>query len=149
MSSKYLTNLVAGLIGGWIVVASMVFAHGTAAWLAFAFAIAVLALTLGVQLDRNRGLEQRALDALMGAISGTMIGVSIVYGGATVKWLVFALALGWLANAVAGLSLHEVSTWRSAHGLAELKPFVRPRRLRTQPSVSQASAGQAAGTRIA
>jgi hypothetical protein len=149
MSSKYLSNLVIGLIGGWIVVASMVFAHSTAAWVAFAFAVGVLAITLGVQLDRSRGLEQRVMDALMGAIGGTMIGVSVVYGGATVKWLVFALALGWLANAVAGLTLHEVSTWRSAHGLAELKPFVRPRKLRTQPSVSQAPAGQAASTRIA
>jgi|GEM_PF-1354819 len=149
MSSKFLTNLATALAGGWIVVASLVFTHSTAAWIAFAFAIGVLAVTLGVQLDRSRGLEQRVMDAFMGAISGAMIGVSVVFSGATVQWLVFALALGWVANAVAGLTLHEVSTWRNAHGLAELKPFVRPRKLRTQPAVSQAQAGQAAGTRIA
>jgi hypothetical protein len=148
MSSKYFSNLVIALFAGFIVVTSLVFAHGAAAWVAFAFAIAVLGMTLGVQLDRGRGLEQRAMDAMMGAISGTVIGVSVVYGGTTVKWLVFALALGWLATAVTGLTLHEVATWRSAHGLAELRPFVRPRKLRSQP-VSQAGAGQAAGTRIA
>lgn len=148
MSSKYFSNLLVALAAGFIVVASFVFAPSVAAWVAFAFAIAVLGVTLGAQLDRGRGLEQRALDVLMGALSGTMIGVSIVYGAPTVKWLVFALALGWLANAVGGLTLHEVTTWRSSHGLAELRPFVRPKRLRSQP-VGQAAGGQAATTKIA
>jgi O-antigen/teichoic acid export membrane protein len=149
MSSKYLSNLVTGLVGGWTVVASLTFAHTTAAWVAFAFAIGVLALTLVAQLDSNRGLVQRVMDFLTVAISGTLIGVSVVYGGATVKWLVFALALGWVANAVAGLTLHEVSMWRSAHGLAELKPFVRPLKLRAQPPISQVTAGEAMGSKIA
>lgn len=150
MSTKYFTNLVVGLLAGFIVVASLVFASSTAAWAAFAFAIAVLAMTLGVQLDSARGTEQRAMDALMGAISGTMIGVSVVYGGTLVKWLVFALALSWLAVAVGGLTLHEVTTWRGAHGLPELRALVpAPRKLRSQRPSTQATASQAAGARIA
>jgi predicted MFS family arabinose efflux permease len=150
MHSKYFTNLVIALSAGFVVVASLAFATGTAAWVAFAFAIAVLAVTLVVQLDRARDTEQRLMDALMSAISGTVVGTSVVYGGPVVKWLVFALALGWLADAVAGLTLHEVTSWRSEHGLGELHPFIRgPRKLRRQPPATPTTTGQVGGARIA
>ncbi len=152
MSTKFLTNLVIALFGGFIVVASLTFPFTTAAWLAFAFAIGVAAVTFGVQLDRSRGWEQRVIDAGMVAISAAMVVISLVYAGITLQWLVFALALGWVAMSVSGLTLHEVGTWRSERGLAELKPFVRTTRtFRTaQAASSQAAPGQAAvGSRIA
>ena len=152
MSTKFFTNLVIALFGGFIVVASLTLPFTTAAWLAFAFAIGVLAVTLGVQLDRSRGWEQRVMDAVMVAISAAMVVISLVYAGITLQWLVFALALGWVATSVSGLTLHEIGTWRSEHGLAELKPFVRATRpFRTaQPASSQPSPSQTAvGSRIA
>ncbi|MDA8300626.1 MAG: hypothetical protein M0005_03595 [Actinomycetota bacterium] len=152
MSTKFLTNLVIALFGGFIVVASLTFPFTTAAWLAFAFAIGVAAVTFGVQLDRSRGWEQRVIDAGMVAISAAMVVISLVYAGITLQWLVFALALGWVAMSVSGLTLHEVGTWRSERGLAELKPFVRTTRTfrTTQAASSQAAPGQAAvGSRIA
>ena len=151
MSTKFLTNLAVALFGGFIVVASLTFTHTTAAWVAFAFAIAIAALTLGVQLDGARGWEQRVMDGAMVLISAAMIVVSLVFVGLTLQWLVFALALGWVATSVSGLSLHEVDAWRSEHGLAELRPFVRAHRpLRSaQPATGQATPGQAVGSRIA
>jgi hypothetical protein len=156
MSTKFITNLVTALFGGFIVVASLTFTHTTAAWVAFAFAIGIAALTLGVQLDGARGWEQRVMDGAIILISAAMIVVSLVFAGLTLKWLVFALALGWIATSVSGLALHEVGAWRSEHGLAELRPFVRAHRpLRsTQPATGQAATGQAApgqavGSRVA
>lgn len=151
MSTKFFTNLVIALFGGFVVVASLTFTHTTAAWVAFAFAIGIAALTLGSQLDRARGWEQRAMDSAMVLISAAMIVISLVFAGVTLEWLVFALALGWLATSVGGLSLHEVDTWRSEHGMAELKPFVRTHKaLRSaQPIANQAAPSQAVGSRIA
>ncbi len=151
MSTKFITNLATALFGGFIVVASLTFTHTTAAWVAFAFAIAIAALTLGVQLDGARGWEQRVMDGAIMLISAAMIVVSLVFAGLTLQWLVFALALGWIATSVSGLALHEVGAWRSEHGLAELRPFVRAHRpLRsTQPATGQAAPGQAVGSRVA
>ncbi len=156
MSTKFITNLATALFGGFIVVASLTFTHTTAAWVAFAFAIAIAALTLGVQLDGARGWEQRVMDGAIMLISAAMIVVSLVFAGLTLQWLVFALALGWIATSVSGLALHEVGAWRSEHGLAELRPFVRAHRpLRStqpatgQPATGQAAPGQAVGSRVA
>ena len=151
MSTKFFTNLVIALFGGFIVVASLSLPFATAGWLAFAFAIGIAAITMGVQLDRSRGWGQRVMDGAMVAISAAMVVTSLVYSGVTLQWLVFALALGWVATSVSGLTLHEVSMWRSEHGLAELKPFVAPRTLRSaQAASSQPSPSQpAVGSRIA
>jgi hypothetical protein len=148
MTTRFFTNLAIALFGGFIVVASLAFTHADAAWVAFGFAIAVLAITLAAQLDRARSLEQRIMDVFMVAVSGTMVGVSVAFTGTTVMWLVFALALGWLAISVSGLSLREVGVWRAEHGLAELRPFGRVLELRSH--AAQPAPGQAAmGSRIA
>jgi hypothetical protein len=142
MSSRFLTNMVTALIGGFIVVESLTFSHPAEKWVAFAFAIAVLGTALASQLDAARGTAQRALDGVLAAIAGATIGISVVFAGTTVMWLDFALALGLVGTSVAGLTLNEVMSWRAGHGLGELHPFVRPRELR---AASQA----AAGTRVA
>jgi cation transport ATPase len=145
MSSRFLTNMMTALLGGFIVVESLTFSHPAEKWVAFAVAIAAVGIALGSQLDATRGTVQRALDSLLAATAGTMIGISVVYAGATAMWLDFALALGLVGVSVAGLTLNEVTSWRASHGLAELHPLVSPRRLRAQPPAAQAPTG----TRVA
>ena len=113
-------------------VASQAFSFSTTAWLAFAIAIAVLVITAVAQLDRGRGLIQRTLDGVIGALAIWTIIASLAFNGAVVMWLSFAEALGFVALAFAGMTDHEVGTWRAAHGLApsrgeakEREPAVR------------------------
>jgi uncharacterized membrane protein HdeD (DUF308 family) len=126
-----------------VVVASQAFASATVAWLAFGVAIVALGISVLAQLDSRRGLDQRVLDGAMGVISVVLVVFSLVFAGATVIWLAFALALGFVAVAVAGLSLHEIETWRSANGLGQLRGFGGPpgasHAEATEPSLAQAA----------
>ncbi|MGH9105729.1 MAG: hypothetical protein ACRDZX_07820 [Acidimicrobiales bacterium] len=145
MSLKYVTNMAIALFGGFIVVESLTFSHPAERWVAFAFAIAVVGISLAVGLDRSRGLVQRGLDVLLTGAAGTMIAIAVIFSGMTAEWIVFALALGWVSTSVLGLSVHEVASWRAVHGMAELRPFARAPRLRSQTTASQ----PAVGSRIA
>jgi hypothetical protein len=120
MSTRYLSNALIALLGGLVVVTSLTLATTPAAWVGFGIAIAVVAVSLLVQLDAQRGLAQRGLDVMMLATGATMIVVSLILGAATVGWVMFALALGWVALSMTGLTLHEVLGWRTEHGLGEL-----------------------------
>ena len=120
MSTQYLSNALIALLGGFVVVTSLVLAPTSATWVGFGIAIAVVAVSLLVQLDLKRGMAQRGLDAVMFATGATMIVLSLVLGGATVGWVLFGLALGFVALSMTGLTLHEVLSWRSEHGLGEL-----------------------------
>lgn len=121
MSTRYLTNAVIALLGGLVVVLSMGLSSTTAiAWVAFAIAIAVVAISVAVQLEAHRGMAQRLLDAFLVATGGTLIAVSVVFGGATVMWLAFALALGIVGVAFTGLTLHEIESWRRVRHLGQL-----------------------------
>jgi hypothetical protein len=88
--------------------------------------------------------DQRALDGAAAVLSAVLVVFSLVFAGATVTWFAFALALGWVGVAIAGLTLHEIETWRSAHELGELHWLVGTSRTAqdqtaTQPSLSQAA----------
>ncbi len=120
MSTRYFSNALIALLGGLVVVTSLTLATTPAAWVGFGIAIAVVAVSLLVQLDGQRGLAQRGLDVMMLATGATMIVVSLILGAATVGWVMFALALGWVALSMTGLTLHEVLGWRTDHGLGEL-----------------------------
>lgn len=120
MSTRYLSNALIALLGGFVVVASLTLATTSAGWVGFGVAIGVVAVSLLVQLDGKRGMAQRGLDALMLVTGATMIVLSLVLGAATVGWVLFALALGFVALAMTGLTLHEVLGWRAVHGLGEL-----------------------------
>src|SRR6266851_5831475 len=77
MSTKYFTNLSIALLGGFVVVATQVFAITTAAWLALALGIAVVAISLVSQVDRSRGVAQRGLDLLLIALGAVTIVFSL------------------------------------------------------------------------
>lgn len=121
MSTRYITNATTALLGGVVVVLSMGLSSTTAiGWVAFALAIGVVAISVFAQLDRRRGLTQRALDMTMILVAGTLIGVSVFFTGTTVMWLALALGLAVVTVAFAGLTAHEIETWRSSHQLGQL-----------------------------
>jgi hypothetical protein len=121
MSTKYLTNMFVALAGGFLVVASQTFATSTVSWLALGIAVAIVAIAVVAQLDRSRGIDQRILDVATIALGAVTIVLSRVFNGSTVMWLSFAEALGFVALAVAGLTVHEVDEWRLEHHLAPLQ----------------------------
>jgi hypothetical protein len=121
MSSRYITNVIMGLLGGLVVVGSQAFDSTTTGWLAFAVAIGLVATVAATQLDRARGAGQRALDGGVVILGITAIVTNVIYGGATTTWLAFAEFLGFVGLGVVGLTLHEVETWRSGHGLRPLR----------------------------
>lgn len=113
MSTNYLTGALFAVLGGVVVVVSQAFTPSVLGWVAFGVAIAVAAVAVLAQLDRSRGLVQRALDATTVIVAGLLIIFSRTASGDAVTWLSFAFALGIVALAYAGLTVHEVSAVRS------------------------------------
>jgi hypothetical protein len=120
MSTRFMTNALIALMGGFVVVISVAFRPAVTAWLAFAMGIAVLLILALAQSDRSRGIVQRLLDASGAALAVITIIFSLVFHGATVRWLSFAEALAFVGLAYGGLVINEVAEWRAEHGLAPL-----------------------------
>jgi hypothetical protein len=120
VSTRYLTNMLAALAAGFIVVISQAFTAEALGWVAFAIAIGVVAMTALAQLDRSRGAMQRMLDVGMVALGGLLMAFSVASSGSATIWLSFAFALGIVGVAVAGLTVHEVASWRAHNRLADL-----------------------------
>jgi len=108
MSTRFLTNGIIALAGGFLVVASQAFASATTGWVAFGIGIGVLAITCLVQADPSRGLVQRGIDGIVAIVSAWTIIASAVFDGATLKWLTMAESLALVALAVAGLTYNEL-----------------------------------------
>jgi hypothetical protein len=121
MSTRYLTNVIIAVLGGALVVFTQSLSSSAIRWTGFGVAIAVLLVSLLAQLGAHRGIAQRGLDAVMAVTAGTLIVFSAgAFTGTVLEWLVFAFALGFVGIALAGLTLHEIETWREAHDLGEL-----------------------------
>ncbi len=121
MSMRYISNAAVVLLGGLVVVLS-VGLHSAIGirWASFAIAIGIVGIAGLAELDRRLAPIQRVLDLSMVAAAGTLIAITDYFGGTTLKWLAFALALGTVGVAFAGLTLHEVETWRASHRLGQL-----------------------------
>jgi hypothetical protein len=120
MSTRFLTNGILALAGGFIVVISQAFTPVAVAWLAFALGILIVVVAGVAQLDSRRGEVQRILDGVTMALGVITIIFSLAFHGRTVVWLSFAEALGVVALAATGLTLNEIGQWRSEHGLGSL-----------------------------
>ena len=73
MSTRYFTNVVIAVLGGSLVVFSQSLGSDPVRWIGFGVGIAVLLVSVLAQLDRQRGLAQRSLDAAMAVTAGTLI----------------------------------------------------------------------------
>jgi hypothetical protein len=121
VSSRYFTNILIALLGGTLVVFSQTLGYGAVEWTGFGVGIAVLLISIVAQLDLQRGIAQRGLDVAMAVTAGTLIVFAAgAFSGATLVWLVFAFGLGFVGLSLAGLTLHEVESWRAAHDLGRL-----------------------------
>lgn len=118
---RFIGNISLGLAGAFLVAASLGFSAGTAAWLMFGVALGIVALLGVAQLDRRRGLVQHALDGLAGSLALWAVVASVIFtgAGATVTWLSFAEAVGFVTLAVAGLAAHELGKHQA---LAKAQP---------------------------
>ena len=115
---RFVTNLLVALAGGLIVVCSQAFRAGVTGWITFGIALGILTVLSLAQFDRMRGIAQRGLDGITGVLGIWTVIASVVFAGAALTWLSFAEALGFVALAVAGLVLHELTTERIVHTLA-------------------------------
>jgi hypothetical protein len=114
MSSRYLSNLTLAVLGGFLVVASMAWTVPVFTWLMFGIGIAALALA-GPTVLLPRGVAQRAVDGVAAILGAWTIVASMVFGGLAITWLGFASGVGFVALALVGLTLHELSTERVVH----------------------------------
>ncbi len=89
MHARYVTSVLAGVAGGFVVVASQAFVPGTAAWLAFAIGVGFLVTTAIPGLFGDRGYVGLALDGVGAVLAIWTIVASLVFNGNVVKWLSF------------------------------------------------------------
>jgi len=116
MNSRYLTNAALALIGGFTVVASQVWIPATFMWLMFSAAVLAVALSSAAALN-GRGNVHRGLDGLVAILGGWTIVASLVFSGSVITWLGFASGAAFVALALIGLTLHELSTERVVHSI--------------------------------
>jgi type IV secretory pathway VirB2 component (pilin) len=76
-------------------------------------------------LDRARGLVQRLLDAVTGALAIWSAVASVVFSGTTLTWLSFAEGVGFVGLAVLGLVAHELKTERVVHSIEAMRVETR------------------------
>ncbi len=120
MHARYTTSVLAGLAGGFVVVASQAFASGTTAWLAFALGVAMVVLATIPAVFGERKPVGLVLDGLGAVLGAWTIVASLVFSGDTVRWLSFSEALGFVGLAVLGLTLNQVRLTRRAHGTIQV-----------------------------
>jgi hypothetical protein len=116
MNSRYLTNAVLIVAGGFLVVASQVFSVSVFEWVMLGIGALAVLLGAGTFLE-SRGPAQNSLDAIIGVLGAWTIVGSLVFAGGTVTWLGFASGAAFAALALAGLTLHELLTERVVHSL--------------------------------
>jgi hypothetical protein len=120
MNTRYLTGTLLTVLGGIVVVTSRAMAPSTVSWIAFAVAIAAVAITLLAQLDSSRPAVQRVLDAATIVVEVLSVIFALTASGATTAWLCFAFGLGFALLGYTGLTLNEIGSWRAAHSLDQL-----------------------------
>jgi hypothetical protein len=84
--------------------------------------IATLTIAAPAVTVLTRGRPQRGLDAVIGLLGAWMIVASMVFGGLVITWLGFASGVALIALALAGLTLHELSTERVVHSFEVRAP---------------------------
>lgn len=117
MNTRFATNILLAVIGGFLLVASFAFAVEPFHWMMLGGGIAAVAISAPSMLIRSRGRVQRGLDLLVAAIGAWTIVASLVFGGLTVAWLGFASGAAFAVLGIVGLAIHERSTERVVHSL--------------------------------
>ena len=138
MSVRFATNLLVLIAGGFVAVSTQAFDAATTGWIAFGVAVSILAVTAAAQRDRTRGIEQTALDAIIGLLAVWTVVASTVFGGATLTCLSLGEALCFAGLAAVGLVANEASAEHAVHRLATVERGGEPA-VRATPSHSAAA----------
>lgn len=117
MNTRYSTNVILVLIGGFLLVASFAFAAEPFHWMMLAAGAVAAAIGGSAIMIRSRGRTQRGLDLLVAAAGAWTIIASLVFGGAAMVWLGFASGAAFVVLGLAGLTAHELTTERVVHSL--------------------------------
>ena len=118
MSTRFITNAIVAVAAGFLVVAAQAFASSTTSWIAFGIAIGTLTVACLAQSDPSRGVAQRSLDGIVAIVSAWTIVASVVFNGATARWLSTGEAIALVALALAGLTYNEVREQKAARAAA-------------------------------
>jgi hypothetical protein len=122
MTSRFLSNLIATLGGGLLVIASLTFGPGALEWLALALSATVLCATLIAFAFRGRGATQRKIDVTVATVSSWTILAACAFAGASLKWLSFAGGAALCALGVLGLIVHEAVMERPIRTVVTAEP---------------------------
>lgn len=117
MNTRYSTNILLALIGGFLLVASFAFATVPFHWMMFGAGIVAVAIAAPAVLIHSRGRNQRGLDLAVAGLGVWTIVASLVFGGVTMVWLGFASGAAFAILALVGLTAYELSTERVVHSL--------------------------------
>jgi hypothetical protein len=116
MNSRYLTNALLAVVGGFTVIASQVWVPATFMWLMFSAGVLAIIFSSAIAL-KGRGLVQRGLDSLIAILGAWTVVASLVFTGSVVTWLGFGSGAAFAALAFIGLTLHELYTERVVHSI--------------------------------
>jgi hypothetical protein len=116
MNSRYLTNALLAIVGGFTVIASQVWLPATFMWLMFSAGALAILFSSAVALN-GRGLVQRGLDGLTAILGAWTVVASLVFSGSVVTWLGFGSGAAFVALGFIGLTLHELYTERVVHSI--------------------------------
>jgi hypothetical protein len=114
--TRYFTNLTLAIAAGFVVIADLTFAATAGAWITFGIACGAALLFAGLLALRG-SIAERSLAGLGIVLSAWMIVESLVFATGVAVTIGWACALGLIALAVAGLTVHELTTERVVHSL--------------------------------
>jgi hypothetical protein len=102
MHARFAQSALLTVTGGFVLVASQVFAITTAAWIAFGFGAFGLLLSALPLVAGQRG-RTLVLDAGIAVLSAWTVVASLVFAGSTVRWLSFGEGAALAALGLVGL----------------------------------------------
>lgn len=116
LSSRFSLDSLFVIAGGFLAVASMAWASGTAGWTAFGVStgIAVIA-AVSAALARKTG--HRIGHGVIAVVGLWSLIAALVFSGSVLTWLVFADAIAVGVLGLADLAIHEATTERIVHQL--------------------------------
>ena len=118
MLTRYISWLAIGLAAAFLVVASSAFTSLAAiAALAFAISVGTLVVSAGIAYRYRDHVPTLVTALVTTAVSAWTIVASVVFSQSTVQTLAFAGSLALAGLALAGLTIHELSSERITHSL--------------------------------
>lgn len=118
MTSRFISNLTALIMGALLMADRFVFGPGPARWLAFGESCAIVVTVAVAFAVRGRGPAQRMIDVLLVLTGAWMVIASLAYSAGTAGWI--ALGAGGAAAQLGlfGLVAHEVVMERATRQMA-------------------------------